>query len=86
MKNKVCIVRPSLAHVLRLSRIAGVAPLNFEQVRNGFKISISQKWAIYSYILITLLSKFFVMKIKLYNYIVNCKGARFACKSDGLWV
>ena len=57
MNNKAYVVRGTLALVLRCCRVFGMAPLLFEKLQSGYKITVSYKYAVYSYILTTFLSK-----------------------------
>ena len=67
--RKKCVIRGTLALVLRLGRVMGVAPLRFESIEDGYRVSISNNMKIYSHLLITILSKIFYNK---YNYYTRC--------------
>nr|ALS03872.1 odorant receptor 1 [Ectropis obliqua] len=48
-----CYVSKSLAAMLQVSRLAGLAPLEFEKKGDKWRIRVSRSWSYYGYVIIT---------------------------------
>lgn len=72
MNNGKCMIAGGWVLLFRASRLAGVAPVQLENHRNGYSLSVSQSYNIYSKILITLISKYVVIWCVLKNRFGFC--------------